>query len=77
MYNQGYLNKYWVIVLWINTGIVAIPLFKVDVPSSSECIRFGAKFSRMETNNEVETGEVFVKISQVIYLYNLNIYSNF
>jgi len=25
-------------VLWINTGIVAIPLFKVDIPLSSECV---------------------------------------
>jgi len=45
--------------LWINTGIVAIPLFKIDVSSSSECVGFGSKFSRMETDYKVESGELF------------------
>ena len=46
-------------VLWIDTGIVTIPLFKIDVPLSSECIRFGAQFSRPEMDDEVESGKVF------------------
>ena len=52
-------SEYRAKVLWINTGIVAIPLFKVDVPSSSECIGFGSKLSGMETNDEVESRKVF------------------
>ena len=52
-------SEYRVIVLWIDTGIVTIPLFKVDVPSSSECIGFGSEFSRMETDYEIESGKVF------------------
>ena len=51
--------EYWAVVLWIDTGIVAIPLFKIDVPLSSECIGFGSEFSRMETDYKVETGKVF------------------
>ena len=47
------------IVLRIDSGIVAIPLFKIDVPSSSKGIRLGSEFSRTETDDEVESGEVF------------------
>ena len=50
-------SEYWAEVL--NTGIVAIPHFKVDVPSSSEGIGFGSELPRMETNDEVESGKVF------------------
>ena len=52
-------SEYWAVVLWIDSGIVTIPLFKVDVPSSSQCIGFGAKFSRAEMDDEVESREVF------------------
>ena len=41
-------SEYHVVVLWIYTGILIIPLFKIDIPTSSECIRFGSKFSGME-----------------------------
>jgi len=33
-------------ILWVNTGIVATLLFKIDVPSSSKCIRFGTELPR-------------------------------
>ena len=52
-------SENWAIVLWIDAGIVAIPLFKIDIPSSSECVRFGTEFSRPKTDNEVEGGKVF------------------
>jgi len=52
-------SEYWVIVLWIDTGIVTIPLFKIDVPSSNKCIRFGSEFSGMETDYEIESRKVF------------------
>ena len=46
-------------VLRIDSGIVAIPLFRIDVPSSSKSIRFGSEFSRTETDDEVESGKIF------------------
>ena len=52
-------SEYQVVVLWIDAGIVTIPLFKIDIPSSSECIRFGSKFSGMEMDNEIESRKVF------------------
>ena len=45
------------VVLWVDSGIVAIPLFRVDVPLSSKS--FGSQFSRMETYDEVEGGKKF------------------
>jgi len=38
-------SEYRAIVLWIDTDIVAIPLFEIDVPSSSKCVGFGSEFS--------------------------------
>ena len=52
-------SEYRAVVLWIDTGIVAIPLFKINVPSSSECVGFGTEFSRPKTDDEVEGGKVF------------------
>ena len=52
-------SEYRAVFLWINTGIVAIPLFKIDIPSSSECVGFGSEFSRMEMDYEIESGKVF------------------
>ena len=49
-------------MLWdvtVDTGIVTIPLFKIDVPLSSECIGLGSKFSGMETDYQVESRKVF------------------
>ena len=34
-------------VLWVDTGIVTIPLFKIDVPSSSECVRFCTELNQI------------------------------
>jgi len=44
-------------VLWINMGVATIPLFGVDVPSSSESVRLGTEFSRAEMNDKVELRE--------------------
>ena len=52
-------SEYRVEVLWIDTGIVTIPLFKIDVPSSSECVGFGSEFSGMEADDEVEARKIF------------------
>ena len=42
----------------IDFCVVAIPLLRVDVPSSSQCIRFCSEFSGAETDDEIEAGEV-------------------
>ena len=47
------------VVLRIDSGIVAIPLFKIDVPSSSKGIGLGSESSRMEMDDEVESRKVF------------------
>ena len=52
-------SEYWVVVLWIDAGIIAIPLFKIDFLLSSECIGFGFEFSGMEMDYEIESGNVF------------------
>jgi len=52
-------SEYQVVVLWIDAGIVNIPLFKIDIPSSSKCTRFGSEFSGMEMDYKVESGKVF------------------
>ena len=44
--------------MWVDSGIVAIPLFKIDVPSSSQSIGLGTEFARPKTNNEVEGRKV-------------------
>ena len=48
-------SEYQVEVLWVDTGIVTIPLFKIDVLLSSKCFRFGSEFSGMEMDDEVES----------------------
>jgi len=52
-----FLSEYWPEILWINTGIATIPLFGVDVPSSSESVWLGTEFSGAETNDKVELRE--------------------
>ena len=49
-----FLSEDWEEIVWIKTGISSIPLFRIDVPSSSESIQFGTKTSRTETNTHVE-----------------------
>ena len=51
---QLFISKNWMEIVWIYGGIVAASLLKVDVPSSSQSIRFGSELSRAETDDEVE-----------------------
>ena len=46
-------------VLRVDTGEALIPFFGVDVPASSERVRFRTEFTGAEANDEVELGEVF------------------
>jgi len=52
-------SEYQSVILWIYAGIVAIPLFKIDVPMSSQCIGFGSEFSGMQTDDEIESRKIF------------------
>jgi len=42
----------------VDYSVASIPPFRIDVPSSSESIWFGAKTTRVEPDNKVELGEV-------------------
>ena len=53
-----FLNKDKFEVVKVDCGVASIPPFRIDVPSSSESIRFGAKITRVEPDNKVELGEV-------------------
>jgi len=45
-------------VVRVDCGIASIPLFKIDIPSSSESIWFGTETTRVEPDDKVELGEV-------------------
>jgi len=45
-------------VVRVDCGIASIPLFKIDIPSSSESIWFGTETTRAEPDDKVELGEV-------------------
>ena len=43
--------------MWVDSEVVTIPLFWVDVPAASESVGFGTKLSGAEPDYEVELGE--------------------
>ena len=45
-------------VVRVDCGVASIPPFRIDVPSSSESIWFGAKITRAEPDDKVELGDV-------------------
>jgi len=45
-------------VVRVDCGIASIPPFRIDVPSSSESIWFGAETTRVEPDNKVELEEI-------------------
>jgi hypothetical protein len=45
--------------MWIYRGVVAASPFRVDVPSSSQSIRFCSKVAWMEMDDEVELRKIF------------------
>ena len=53
-----FLSEDWFKVVIVDYSIVSIPLFRVDVPPSSESICFGAKITRTEPDDKVELREV-------------------
>ena len=46
-------------VLRIYSTIGVISLFRVDVPSSSQCVRFRAELTGSEPNSQIELSKVF------------------
>ena len=51
-------REHWSEVLWIYSGEAPIPLFGVDVPSSSQGIRLSTKLTGSEADNQIELAEV-------------------
>ena len=45
-------------VVRVDYGIASIPLFRIDIPSSSESIRFRAEMTRAEPNDKVKLEEI-------------------
>ena len=52
------LSENWFEVVRVDCGIASIPLFIVDILSSSKSIQFDAKMTRMEPDNKVELRKV-------------------
>ena len=46
-------------IVRINSYIIPFPLFRIDIPSSSQSIWFGSKFTGVKTNHKVELREEF------------------
>ena len=53
------LSEDWFEVVRIDCGIASIPLFRIDIPLSSKSIQFGAKMTRMESDDKIELKEAF------------------
>ena len=45
-------------VVRVDCGVASIPLFRIDVPSSSESIQFCTETTRVEPDDKVELGEI-------------------
>ena len=52
------MSKHWTEVAQVDSSVVAIPPFRIDVPVSSERVGFGAQTPRAEVDDEIELGEV-------------------
>jgi len=53
-----FLSKDRFEVVRIDCGIASIPSFRIDVPSFSESIQFGAEMTRIEPDDKIKLGEV-------------------
>ena len=56
-HSKLFLCKHWLEIVRIDTSVVLIPLFGIDVPVSSEGIRFHTKPTRAKADNHIELGE--------------------
>ena len=48
------MSEHWPEILGVNPGVATIPLFVVDVPSSSESVRLGTELTRAEANDKIK-----------------------
>ena len=55
-----FLSKDKFEVVRVDCGIASIPLFRIDIPSSSKSIQFGAKTARAEPDDKIKLGEVLI-----------------
>ena len=55
--SQLFISEYRTKTVRIDSSIITISPFRVDVPSSSQRVWFHTKSPRVETDNEVEPGE--------------------
>ena len=53
-----FLSKDGLEVVRVDCGVASIPPFRIDIPSSSESIRFCAETTRAEPNDKIELGKV-------------------
>ena len=54
-----FLHEHGSEVSQIYAGVIASPLFRIDIPLSSKHVGLGSKASGMEMDNEVELAEEF------------------
>ena len=54
-----FLHEHGSEVSQIYAGIIASPLFRIDIPLSSKSVRFGTEASGTKLDNEVELAEEF------------------
>ena len=52
------VREHWSVVVWVDDGVVTVPLFWVDVPTASKCVGFGSELTGAEADNHVELGKV-------------------
>ena len=48
------VNKNWMELVRVYDGIVVASLLRVDMPLSSQGVRFGSKLARVEMDDKVE-----------------------
>jgi len=53
-----FLSKDGLEVMRVDCGIACILLFRIDIPSFSESVQFGAQMTRAESDDKVELGEI-------------------
>jgi len=53
-----FLSKDGLEVVRVDCGVASIPLFRIDILSSSKSIQFSAETTRVEPDDKVELGEV-------------------
>ena len=64
-----FLSKGWFKVMRVNCSIASIPLFRINISLSSKSILFGAKISRVESDNKVELREILSLLYLSLYQY--------